>query len=412
MAMRSFANPRFDADAAYTGSLASVMTPADADAARAEIASWSGYRPTPLIPMPALAGALGLDRLWCKDEGGRFGLGSFKALGGAYAVFRVLAGEVERRSGRRPASVELESGVHAGIVSGVTVATATDGNHGRSVAWGARQFGCRAVIYMHAGVSEGRERAVAALGARVERVAGTYDDSVRACAAASRAAGHHVISDTAYPGYTAIPCTVMHGYAVMVDEIVASLPGGERPTHVIVQGGCGGFAAAVCARFWQLWGRDRPRLVVVEPDNAACLYESARAGALRAVDGGLDTVMGGLACGEVSEVAWPVLDPGTLGFVTIADDWAIAAMRRLAEGRDGDPPIIAGEAGAAGVAGLLALAEDPEARRSLGLDRSARVLAFISEGATDPILYRNLVGRAPDAVGYRLSRVARSAPRR
>ncbi len=389
---RWFVNPRWSNDAHYDATLRAVIDPADADAARAEIASWPDTRPTPLVALPGLARTLGLNRLWCKDEGQRFGLGSFKALGGAYAVYRLLADKVERRTGRRPASAELVAGAHRDIVAGATVATATDGNHGRSVAWGACLFGCRAVIYMHAGVSEGRVRAVEAFGARVVRVPGTYDDSVRVCAAEAAAAGHDVVSDTAYPGYTAIPRTVMCGYTVMVDEIIADLPPGERPSHVVVQGGCGGFAAAVAARFWQLWDAERPGLIVVEPDNAACLHASAEAGALRAVGGGLDTVMGGLACGEVSLVAWPIVDRAAKGFVTIADAWAIAAMRRLAAG-NGDPPIVAGEAGAAGVAGLLALAGEPAARAALGLGSGARVLAIVSEGATDPELYARLVGR-------------------
>jgi diaminopropionate ammonia-lyase len=189
----------------------------------------------------------------------------------------------------------------------------------------------------------------------------------------------------------------MHGYAVMVDEMATQLPAGERPTHLFVQGGCGGFAAAVEGRFWSLWGRRRPALVTVEPVNADCIWRSGAAGHLAVAPGGLETVMGGLACGEVSAVAWPVLETGAAAFVALGDHWAVEAMRRLAAGAAGDPRVIAGEAGAAGVAALIALAEDEAARRALGLTRDSRVLTIISEGATDPAVWRALVGRDPVA---------------
>ncbi|MEX2648138.1 MAG: diaminopropionate ammonia-lyase [Alphaproteobacteria bacterium] len=386
-------NPRADAGAPFGPAQRAIMDADEVDAARRAIASWPGYAPTPLIALPGLAAELGLGALWVKDEGRRLGLGSFKALGGAYAVYRLVAEAVHQATGRRPSSAELIASVARDVASAITVTTATDGNHGRSVAWGAHLFGCRAVIYMHEGVSAGRVEVIEGFGADVVRVAGNYDDSVRVCAADAARLGRHVVSDTAYEGYTTIPCTVMHGYAVMVDEIVAQLPAGDRPSHLVVQGGCGGFAAAVHGRFWQLWGRDRPRLIVVEPDNAACLHASAMAGRLTVVGGALDTVMGGLACGEVSLVAWPILDRGTAAFVTLADPWAVAAMRRLASGAAGDPPV------AAGVAALLAIAAGGAAATVPGLGHGARVLAIVSEGATDPAVYRALVGRGAEAVG-------------
>jgi diaminopropionate ammonia-lyase len=393
-----FKNPRFEADAAFGPVQAAVLGAGEVDAARAEIATWPAYAPTPLVALPGLAADLGLARLWVKDEGRRFGLGSFKALGGSYAVFRLLARKVREATGRTPTSAALIAGAYRAVAAGVTVTTATDGNHGRSVAWGAALFGCPAIIYMHEGVSEGRAAAVEALGAKVVRVPGNYDDSVRACAADAARLGRHVVSDTGYEGYTTIRRTIMHGYAVLVDEIAAALGQGERPTHLIVQGGCGGFAAALHGRFWQLWGDGRPRLIVIEPVNAACLFESARAGRLVVVGGALETIMGGLACGEVSLVAWPILESGAMAFATLPDCWAVPAMKRLAEGRKGHERIVAGETGASGVAALMAFAATGAAR-GLGLGPTARVLAIISEGATDPALYHALVGRPPETVG-------------
>ncbi|MBM3583123.1 MAG: diaminopropionate ammonia-lyase [Alphaproteobacteria bacterium] len=395
--LRVQVNSRWSAAAPFGPAQKVVMDPAAVAEAVAEIRSWPSYAPTPLHTLPGLAHSLGLGALWCKDEGRRFGLGSFKALGGAYAVFRHLAETVRSRTGTRLPSVDLLAGRHAAITGTVTVTTATDGNHGRSVAWGASMFGCRCVIYMHEGVSEGRADVVRGFGAEVVRTPGTYDDSVRLCAADAARLGRQVISDTTFPGYTTIPCTVMHGYGVMVAEMAAQLPAGERPTHLFVQGGCGGFAAAVQGAFWSLWGSDRPRLVTVEPVNADCIWRSGQTGRLTQTPGALDTVMGGLACGEVSAVAWPILETGTTAFLALGDDWAVEAMRRLAAGDGGDLVIVAGEAGAAGVAALLALAGDAGARATLGLDARSRVLTFISEGATDQAVWRSIVGRDPMA---------------
>ena len=345
-----------------------------------------------------LARALGVAELWCKDEGQRFGLGSFKALGGAYAVQRLLSREIERRSGRPPDPAELLAGRYRALCADITVTSATDGNHGRSVAWGASLFGCPCVIYMHRGVTDERVRAIEGFGARVERVDGTYDDSVRRCAADAARLGRHVVSDTAYPGYEEVPRHVMQGYGLIAEEIMAQRPADWRPTHVFLQAGCGGFAAAVYGRLWEAWGAGRPRLVLVEPVAADCLFRSVAAGRLQVTPGDLDTLIGGLACGEVSLVAWPILRPGAFACMTIEDSWAVQAMRRLAEAGGGDPPLVAGEAGAAGVAGLLAAVARPETRAALGLGADARVLTIISEGATDPALYRDLVGHAPAEV--------------
>ena len=340
--------------------------------AKAEITSWSSYAPTPLRGLEDLARDAGVAVLRLKNEAGRFGLGSFKALGGAYAVAGVLASELSRRGVARAASsTELASGRYRDVTEAVTVTSATDGNHGRSVAWGAQRFHCRCVIFVHAGVSRGRVDAIAHYGAEVRRVDGTYDDAVRETTRLAEAHGWFVVSDTSWPGYTEIPREVMQGYRLMADE-AADQWTGAPPTHVFIQGGVGGVAAAVSvqtrARF-----HPAPAVVVVEPDHAACLLASAELGEPTAIPGDLDTLMAGLACGEPS---------------------LLACMRLLA-----DRGIVAGESGVAGLAGFLLGAADPAARETLGLDSSTRVLLFSTEGATDPALYQRLVGRTLDSLG-------------
>jgi diaminopropionate ammonia-lyase len=247
-------------------------------------------------------------------------------------------------------------------------------------------------------VSQGRRDAIARYGAEVRCVPGNYDDSVRRAAADAAAEGWHVVSDTSYEGYTDVPRDVMQGYAIMVDEALAQLPAGVLPTHVFVQGGVGGLAASVCAHLWETLGESRPRLVVVEPDKADCLYRSAVAGHPVTVVGELDTIMAGLACGEVSLLAWRILEPGADAFMTIGDATAAAFMRILADGRHGDPAIVAGESGVAGLAGAMLAARDARGRAALGLDRDSVVLVFGTEGATDPELYRTIVGRSAEDV--------------
>jgi diaminopropionate ammonia-lyase len=347
--------------------------------AKAEITSWSGYAPTPLRDLP-LAGTVRL-----KDEAGRFGLGSFKALGGAYAVVNLLAGELARRGvARSVGSAELETGHYTDTTRTITITSATDGNHGRAVAWAAARFHCHCVIYLHAGVSAAREAAIAAFGADIRRVPGTYDDSVRTCAHEASANGWFVVSDTSWPGYTEIPRTIMQGYRLMAAE-AADQWGGPPPTHVFIQGGVGGAAAAVSVEVHARWG-DAPALIVVEPERAACLLESARAGRPVRLDGALDTIMAGLACGEPSLIAWQELDRAAAAFLAIPDAAAVETMKLLATWA-----IVAGESGVAGLAGYRLAMADADAAAALGLDRDSRVLTFNTEGATDPALYASLI---------------------
>lgn len=348
--------------------------------ARAEITAWPGYAPTPLHALPAE----GVASLHYKDESARFGLRSFKALGGAYAVARLLAQELARRGTANNANgAALESGQYAHATEQITVTCATDGNHGRSVAWGARRFGARCVIFVHENVSQGRRDAIAAFGAEVREVPGNYDDSVRAAQRAADENGWFVISDTSYPGYTEPPRDVMQGYRLMAEEALSQMP--APPTHVFVPGGVGGVAAAVSVQLrHQAPGA---RLVVAEPDQAACLLESAAAGEMRAVTGALDTVMAGLACGEPSLLAWQELERAAFAFMAVPDSAVPPAMRALR--------VRGIEAGESAVAGLIAFESamaEVSARAVLGLGPDSRVLVFGTEGATDPELYARLTG--------------------
>lgn len=353
--------------------------------ARADIVSWPGYAPTPLHDLPGIAAQAGVASVRIKDEAGRFGLGSFKALGGAYAVAGVLAQELARRGvALAPTTGDLFAGRYADDTRAITVACATDGNHGRSVAWGAQRFGASCAVFVHAGVSAGRTEAIARYGAAIHVVPGTYDDAVRAAAAAAEAHGWFVVSDTSWPGYTEVPRDIMQGYRLMADEALEQWMG-PPPTHAFIQGGVGGVAAAVSVQLRTTLD-PAPAIVVVEPDAAACLYASASAGVGTAVDGALDTIMAGLACGEPSLIAWQELDRGAAAFVAIPDSAAIDTMRLLAA-----HGIVSGESGAAGLAGLLLAARDPAARAALAIDAGSRVLAFSTEGATDPALYEQLM---------------------
>ncbi|GIL03602.1 MAG: PLP-dependent lyase/thiolase [Betaproteobacteria bacterium] len=396
---RALRNPAAaPATEAYGAVRSQTLNQAGFDAAYAEISSWPGYAATPLVRLDGLARALGLARIDYKDERGRFGLKSFKALGGAYAVANVLKQRVAAATGRKDiASKQLLSGGFADLVRGATVTCATDGNHGRSVAWGAQLFGCRCEIFVHEHVSQGRRDAIARYGAQVREVKGNYDDAVRHAAATAAANGWTVVSDTSYPGYRDIPLDVMHGYGVLAQEI-ARQSNDEPPTHVFAQAGVGALAAAICASFWLRWGPKRPFFAVVEPTHADCVYRSLEAGRPVVVGGDLDTVMAGLACGEVSELAWEILHGGANAAVAVDDAYALEAVRTLARPAAGDAPIVAGETGGAGLAALLAARDYPDIRRTLALDAKSRVLLLGSEGDTDPAIYREVVGRTAEEV--------------
>jgi diaminopropionate ammonia-lyase len=398
MPFRLAANPRAVRSAVYGPNERTILSHAAAEAARAAISSWPGYRPTPLRALHGLARQEGVAAIWHKDEAGRFGLGSFKSLGGAYGVQRLLQRLLLEQVGATEVSArDLIDRRYHQFTSQVTVTCATAGNHGRSVAWGAQLFGCNCMVYLPAVTTPQREAAIASYGAQVVRTSTDYDEAVRLCDEDARRLGRFVISDTSYPGYTETPKQVMQGYTVMAAEVIDQLAG-ARPTHLFVQAGVGGLAAAMSAHLWEAWGTDRPLTIVVEPDSADGVFRSITAGQRVPVPGAYHSIMSGLAAGVVSLLAWPILELSADFVMTIPDSAAEATMRLLAEGVDADTSIVAGESGAAGLAAALLALRDEEARAILDLGSATRLLVIGSEGATDPDSYWRIVGRAPEQV--------------
>lgn len=348
--------------------------------ARVEIPKWQGYASTPLIALPGMARTLRVGQVLTKYEAGRFGVGSFKALGGAFAVAQAL------------------EGLGPDAVASATVVTASDGNHGLSVAWGARRLGCHCKIYLHENVAESRAVLIRDQGAEVVRIAGNYDDSTHRARDDAKANGWVLVSDTAITEEDEAPGVVMAGYMVMMDEIVADLAASNAvPTHVFIQGGCGGLAAAAFGALFDAWGSG-PRFVMVEPDKADCLYQSAVAGHPVRIEGDLDTVMGGLSVGEVSITAWKTIERIVGDYLVIPDSAAVQTMKALGEGAFGDAPLLVGDAGSAGLAGLAVAAGDEEFREKLGLDEQSIVLTIVTEGAVDTAGYQELTGLDPAKV--------------
>ncbi len=385
----------------YPAELRQLMSIAEAGRSHAWLSHWEQLNagPTPLRELPGLAARLGIAQLSVKDESVRSPLGSFKALGAPIALVRLV---LRMFPERELDPLELIAGRHAALLRDFTVISATDGNHGRALAAAARSFGCRCVIVLHANVSQEREDAIAACGARIVRIVGNYDESVEEAARLAAANGWTVVSDTSYEGYQDIPRDVMQGYGAIAAEVLAQrgvAPGQPCPyTHVFLQGGVGGLAAGVASYLWERFGAGRPKFVVVEPAQADCLYQSALQGRPARTTGSVDSVMAGLACGETSPLAWRFLESSVDVFMTIADDDAVTAMHRLAIGQDGDVPIVAGESGAAGVAGLAVLRAQPALSAAAGLDAGSRVLVISTEGATAPVVYQQLVGESADSV--------------
>jgi diaminopropionate ammonia-lyase len=359
--------------------------------ARKEICSWDDYQPTPLHLLSDLAKESGVSSIAYKDESCRFSLKSFKALGGAYAVSNLLIRKLKDK-GIKANSVDLTAGVYRDITSTITAFCATDGNHGRSVAWGAQNFGCNCEIYIHRHVSQAREEAIAKFSAKVNRIEGNYDDSVHLAAEVAEEKGYYVVSDTSYEGYTDIPKDVMQGYTIMVDETIKQIK--DTPTHVFLQGGVGGFPAAVVSFLVESL-ECPPIFIVVEPKNADCLFQSAVNGKPSIVHGDLDTVMAGLACGEVSLLAWSILESHVLHYLTIADNSVSKTMQLLANRQT---PIVAGESAVAGLAGFLIANHDSSLKETLKLDENSRILVFGTEGDTDEKMYEKMVGRSATEV--------------
>lgn len=392
-------NSSLSSDKAYPDELNALFKPENFRTAKDVISQWPGYQETPLKRLDGLAQELGIARLYYKDESQRFGLKSFKPLGGAYAVTQLLSRIIKEKTGQENiATIDIVEGKYAELISDITVTAATDGNHGRSVAWGARMCGCQCVVYIHENVTSSREQAIAALGAKVIRMSGTYDDSVRKAYDSARAPGWYIIQDTTDGDEVQTTLDVMHGYTLLASEASQQLSEQQPPTHIFLQAGVGGMAAAVCAYFWYQFNQQRPVTILVEPDTAACCYLSIMAGNPEIAQGDLDSIMAGLACGEISSLAWDVLKPGAHAAMMVKDEAAADCMRLLAEGRFGDVPIVAGESAVAGLVGLIALSQDTQLREELGLDKHSRVLVFGTEGDTDAEVYESIVGRKSEDI--------------
>lgn len=362
------------------------------------------HRETPLRELPGLARRCRIGRLFIKDESSRLGLGSFKALGGAYAVICLALEAAERRLGRPAAPEAIATPAMRAVTAGLTFACASDGNHGKSVAAGARVVGARAVIYLHAGVSAERTGAIEAFGAEVRIVPGAYGDAVAAAARDCTINGWTLVSDTSPPGDERVPRLVMQGYTAMAREALTQLP--CAPTHVFLQAGVGGLAAAVASHLVSSIDGMRPRIVVVEPARAACLLASHEAGRRVAVPAGEPTIMAMLDCQEPSDIAWRILARLADSFMTVDEEDASRAMIALAKPVGQDRPIVSGESGAAGLAGLQGAARSESIRAMLGLDDDAVVLLFSTEGATDVESWRRLTGCDPDEVARRAAAVS------
>lgn len=374
---------------AYPDELQTILNMATAHESGEWLSHWAhiNMQGTPMYDMPHLAVHLGVARIHLKDESVRSPLASFKALGAPIALVRLV-----RRHWPTLDAAGLFAGAYRAQLQGFVVISATDGNHGRALAAAAQALGCRCVIVIHAQVSVEREQAIAAYGAEVIRIAGNYDDSVREAAQMADANGWYVVSDTSYAGYTDIPRDVMQGYSMISAEAITQL-GGDAPwTHVFLQGGVGGMAAGIASYLWHYYGANRPRMIVVEPEQADCLYQSALVGRPAMATGTVDSVMAGLACGETSPLAWQILEGCVDDFMTISDAEAVAAVRIVASGAYGDIPVVGGESGIAGLAGLMHLCMDTTLATQVGLDHASRVLLINSEGATAPSVYRELAG--------------------
>lgn len=359
--------------------------------------SFPQYTQTPLASLKNLAKENGLGGIYIKDESYRFGLNAFKVLGGSFAMARFIA----QTTGKDISELgydQLISPETRKNLGDYTFFTATDGNHGRGVAWAANQIGQKAVVYMPKGSSQMRLDNIRKEGARASIEDMNYDEAVRKAAAESAETPNSVvIQDTAWEGYEEIPGWIMQGYGTMAMEALEQLKteGVERPTHVIVQAGVGSLAGAVQGFVANMFPEQCPTTIIVEASAADCLYRSAVKGDGTTVDvgGDLQTIMAGLACGEANIISWEILKNKSSYFVSLPD-WAAAnAMRVLGAPVDGDPRVISGESGAAGMGFLLALLQREEYvdwRKEIGLDEHSQVLLFSTEGDTDPDRYRDI----------------------
>ena len=356
--------------------------------------SFPQYTVTPLAKLDGMAAWLGLSSLSVKDESYRFGLNAFKVLGGSFAMARYIAGELGKDVSELSYDYLTSSDFRRDFGQ-ATFFTATDGNHGRGVAWAANKLGQKAVVHMPKGSAKSRFDNIAKEGAQVTIEEVNYDDCVRMAAAQAAKTEHGVVvQDTAWEGYEEIPSWIMQGYGTMAGEAAEQLE--EKPTHVFVQAGVGSLAGAVVGYFANLYPNDPPKFVVMEAQIADCLYQGAVAGDgnPRIVGGDLQTIMAGLACGEPNTISWDILRNHADAFVSCPDWVSAKGMRMLAAPVKGDPAVTSGESGAVGMGLISTLMRDKdyrELKEALGLDQNSRVLMFSTEGDTDPEKYRKIV---------------------
>ena len=338
------------------------------DDAYLSIKEWNGYSPTPLINLNKLSHELNLNKILYKDESKRFDLKSFKALGGAYAVQKISKGD-----------------------KNIIVSTATAGNHGRSVAWGAKRLGLKCKIFISEFVSEARGQAMASLGAEVIKVKGNYENSLIECIKQSTENNWQIVQDVAWDNYLLVPKYTMAGYSVMMKEIADQLDS-NKITHVILQAGVGGMAAAMIAGIAR-YLKNIPTTIVVEPDSAACVLESIKTGKIEKIDIKRESLMGGMSCGEVSLVPWEILKNSVNYCISLPDDDIAKTMKLLGNASFSDEKIIAGENSAPGIISLIASCEDQKLKKKLNLNSNSNVLVIGCEGDTDQEMYKKLVNQ-------------------
>tara|TARA_B100001146_G_scaffold214381_1_gene215584 strand:+ start:130 stop:1257 length:1128 start_codon:yes stop_codon:yes gene_type:complete len=340
----------------------------DIDEAYSSISSWKGYSPTPLIELNKLSKELNLNKIFYKDESKRFDLKSFKALGGAYAVEKITKGNKD-----------------------IVVATATAGNHGRSVAWGARRLGLKCKIFISEFVSEARGQAMADLGADVIKVKGNYEKSLIECIKQSTENNWQIVQDVAWKDYMLVPKYTMAGYTVMMKEIVDQISN-DQITHIILQAGVGGMAGAMVAGIAK-YLKNVPETIVVEPDSAACVMESIKTGKIEKIDIKRESLMGGMSCGEVSLVPWEILKNSVKFCISLPDDDIAKTMKLLGNSSFSDKKIIAGENAAPGVISLIASCVDDKIKEKLKLNSKSNILVIGCEGDTDKEMYQKLINQ-------------------
>ena len=381
----------------------SIMALDEIKKARTFHESFPQYSKTPLASLDQMAGYLGLDSIYVKDESYRFGLNAFKVLGGSFSMARYIAKETGKKVEDLPYNV-LTSEALKKEFGQATFFTATDGNHGRGVAWAANKLGQKAVVFMPKGSTKTRLLNILDENAQATIEEVNYDECVRMAAAAAKETPHGVVvQDTAWDGYEEIPSWIMQGYGTMAMEADEQLSedGCGRPTHVFIQAGVGSLAGAVQGYFANRYPENPPKVIVVEAESAACLYKGAakKDGSIQIVDGDMPTIMAGLACGEPNTLSWDILKNHVDTFTACPDWVARKGMRMLSAPLKGDPQVISGESGAAPfglLASLMTMEEYKDLREHLELDRDSKVLLFSTEGDTDPDRYKQIVWEGKD----------------